>query len=194
MADSRYILGLDLGTNSVGWALLRAKQSGDRLVPTGIERAGARIFQAGVSGSIEQGRTESHAKARREARMIRRNAFRESQRLRRAFRLMQEVGLLPGDPCKPSGRDNLIKELDAELRRRWQSKLARESMLSPEEIKVAIHHNLPYLLRARGLDEKLEKHEVGRAFYQLAQRRGFQSSRKNLKSKDDALAKKAHAA
>jgi CRISPR-associated endonuclease Csn1 len=53
-------------------------------------------------------------------------------------------------------------------------------------VKVAVHHNLPYFLRARGLDEKLEPYEIGRAFYQLAQRRGFKSARKNVKGKDDA--------
>lgn len=185
MGNQQYILGLDIGTNSIGWALLRAEERGERILPVGIETTGVRIFQAGVAGSIEQGRTESHAKARREARMLRRGVFRDSQRLRRAFRLLQEVGLLPGDPSRSSERDRIVKQLDAKLREKWQRKLREEGM-NVESVKVAVHHNLPYLLRARGLDEELEPFEIGRAFYQLAQRRGFKSTRKNIRGKDNA--------
>jgi CRISPR-associated endonuclease Csn1 len=181
----KFILGLDIGTNSIGWALLRAEKQGERLVPVGIERTGVRIFEAGVSGNIEQGRTESHAKARREARMLRRGVFRDAQRLKRAFRMLQKAGLLPGDPHRPAERDRIIKKLDAELRTTWEKKLTAEGM-DAAAVKIAVHHNLPYFLRARGLDEKLEPYEVGRAFYQLAQRRGFKSARKNIKSKDEA--------
>lgn len=185
METSQYILGLDIGTNSIGWALLRAEERGERFVPVGIENTGVRIFEAGVSGNIEQGRTESNAKARRDARMQRRGIFRDSQRLRRAFQLLQKAGLLPGDPKRPSERDRIIKKFDAELRDSWQKKLLEEGMDS-DAVKVAVHHNLTYLLRARGLNEKLEPYEIGRAFYQLAQRRGFKSARKNIKGNDDA--------
>lgn len=37
----------------------------------------------------------------------------------------------------------------------------------------------PYELRARALDEKLAPHEIGRALYHLARKRGFKSSRKD---------------
>lgn len=184
MDTAPYILGLDIGTNSIGWALLKTEERPDRMVPVGIERIGVRIFEAGVAGSIEQGRTESHAKGRREARIQRRGIFRDSQRLRRAFQLLQKTGLLPGDPNRPRERDRIIKQLDTELRETWQRKLLAQGMAS-EAVKVAVHHNLTYLLRARGLDEKLEPYEIGRAFYQLAQRRGFQSARKNIKAKGD---------
>lgn len=184
MDTAQYILGLDIGTNSIGWALLRTEQRGERLVPVGLERTGVRIYEAGVAGSIEQGRTESHAKARREARMLRRSVFRDSQRLKRVFRLLQEAGLLPGDPNRPSERDRIIKILDANLRDAWERKLRVEGM-DVTSVKVIVHHNLPYFLRARGLDDKLEPYEIGRAFYQLAQRRGFKSARKNIKGKDD---------
>lgn len=184
MGDIPHILGLDMGTNSIGWAILRAEVNGGRLVPVGIERTGVRIFEAGVSGSIEQGRTESHAKARREARMLRRGVSRDAQRLKRAFRLLQEAGLLPGSPNRPSERDQVIKVLDTDLRTVWKHKLLAEGM-DAATVKITVHHNLPYFLRARGLDEKLEPYEIGRAFYQLAQRRGFKSARKNIKVKDD---------
>lgn len=37
----------------------------------------------------------------------------------------------------------------------------------------------PYVLRARGLDAPLSPHELGRAIYHLARKRGFKSSRKD---------------
>lgn len=45
----------------------------------------------------------------------------------------------------------------------------------------------PYGLRVRGLNEKLELSEIGRAVYHLAKRRGFLSNRKSGKSKDDGV-------
>lgn len=42
----------------------------------------------------------------------------------------------------------------------------------------------PYLLRAKGLDEKLELPLFGRALFHLNQRRGFKSNRKDLQSGD----------
>lgn len=43
----------------------------------------------------------------------------------------------------------------------------------------------PYELRVRGLTEKLEPHQIGRAIYHLGKRRGFLSNRKSGKSKED---------
>lgn len=45
----------------------------------------------------------------------------------------------------------------------------------------------PYKLRVRGLSEKLELLEIGRAIYHLSKRRGFLSNRKSGKSKDDGV-------
>ena len=48
----------------------------------------------------------------------------------------------------------------------------------------------PYELRKRGLDEKLEPYEFGRAVFHLAKRRGFQSNRKvDLEDDDSSVLK-----
>ncbi|MBN8717719.1 MAG: type II CRISPR RNA-guided endonuclease Cas9 [Stenotrophomonas sp.] len=44
----------------------------------------------------------------------------------------------------------------------------------------------PYALRAKGLDERLELNELGRALYHLTRKRGFRSSRKEARSDDAA--------
>ncbi|HPU97361.1 MAG TPA: hypothetical protein PLO53_05320, partial [Candidatus Hydrogenedentes bacterium] len=63
MADqsATTILGLDLGANSVGWALIEYED--DR--PKRILGMGSRIFDAAVEGDLEKGQEESRAVARR---------------------------------------------------------------------------------------------------------------------------------
>ena len=56
------ILGLDLGTNSIGWAVVNAERTEredgtDYLKPTGIEMAGSRIIpmDASILGNFDAG-------------------------------------------------------------------------------------------------------------------------------------------
>ena len=51
-------------------------------------------------------------------------------------------------------------------------------MLFPKEERSRLGHVLPYLYRKIALDRVLEKHELGRILYHLAQRRGYLSNRK----------------
>jgi len=51
------ILGLDLGTNSLGWALLHCNPETKEI--TGLIDAGSRVFEAGMDGDIATGRAES---------------------------------------------------------------------------------------------------------------------------------------
>ena len=50
---------------------------------------------------------------------------------------------------------------------------------------AALFSQAPYALRAKGIDEKLEAHELGRALYHLAQRRGYKSNRKTESDKKE---------
>ncbi len=61
-----YTLGLDLGSASIGWALIALDSFHN---PQGLLGAGVRIFEPGVEGSaleIERGKDQSKAVARRE--------------------------------------------------------------------------------------------------------------------------------
>lgn len=58
-------------------------------------------------------------------------------------------------------------------------------MPANEKERKALADFDPYQLRARGLDEKLTPHELGRAIFHLHQRRGFKSNRKTDKKGDD---------
>ncbi len=168
-----YVLGLDIGSNSVGWAAIRL----DAGRPAAILRSGVRIFGAGVSGNLEQGREESNAAARRQARLQRRQTDRRRRRIAKVYNLLSAWGLLP-TARSASLRDAAISDLDRELARKHNQ-----------------HSVLPYFLRARALDYALEPRELGRALYHLAQRRGFLSNRKvrrkNEKEEDRSAVKNA---
>jgi hypothetical protein len=67
----RYILGIDAGPASVGWAVVELSEQGE---PKRLHAAGVRRFEAGVEGDIQRGRDESLSTKRREARGPRRQA------------------------------------------------------------------------------------------------------------------------
>lgn len=188
-----YVLGIDLGSNSLGWALI-AREEGQ---PKSLLRAGVRVFEAATEGDRESGQEESRNKARREARMHRRQLWRRARRLKKIFNLLQRLGLLPAvapvsppadgghrPPLQtPEERQDFLNALDkAVLASPWfAAKKASGIYPEPEQ-------TLPYILRATALDEPLEPYLLGRALYHLAQRRGFLSTRrraKGAKKEDD---------
>ena len=89
-------LGLDLGTNSLGWAALSLERRDGQLVPNGIMAAGSRIFSDGrdpKSGA-------SLAVDRRDARAMRRRRDRFQQRQRALMSHLVKDGLFPADPAE----------------------------------------------------------------------------------------------
>jgi CRISPR-associated endonuclease Csn1 len=84
------ILGLDLGTNSIGWAVI--DDSKEEIVD-----AGARIFTEGVD-NLGQGEKEISKNAtRRQARQARRQIFRRKLRKNRLLKLLKQHGMCPHD-------------------------------------------------------------------------------------------------
>lgn len=153
--ENNYRLGLDLGTNSLGWTLINLNAN-DR--PEGILDWGVRIFSDGRNPKDKT----SLAVNRRIARGARR---RRDRYLRRRHSLMWNLvrlGLMPKD-------------------RNERKKL--ESPKSPKNKKPK-ENITPYIFRAKALDEKLEPYELGRALYHLNQRRGFKSNRKTNTKED----------
>ncbi|MCF8539180.1 MAG: type II CRISPR RNA-guided endonuclease Cas9 [Candidatus Nanopelagicales bacterium] len=137
----QYRLALDLGTSSIGWAMLRLSYDGNKPArPVAIIRTGVRIFGDGrdpKSGS-------SLAVNRREARGMRRNRDRKLKRKQRLLDTLIDAGFLPQDVIERRNLSNLD----------------------------------PFQLRSRGLSQRLEPYEFGRALLHINQRRGFKSNRK----------------
>ncbi len=86
----KYRLGIDLGTNSIGWAAVKLNADGE---PYGVLDMGVRIFP---SGRDEQSQT-SNAAGRRLARGQRRRRTRYVERRGDLMALLIKFGLMPED-------------------------------------------------------------------------------------------------
>ncbi len=90
-------LGIDLGTNSLGWAAIElAGTDPDSWRPVGILASGSRIFSDGRDPKSKQ----SLAVDRREARAMRRRRDRFQQRQRALMKYLVADGLFPSDPAE----------------------------------------------------------------------------------------------
>lgn len=147
--------GLDLGTNSLGWAIIETRGEPGENDEGRVLDSGVRIFsQSEMAGRDPQSKA-SLAVARREARGARRRRDRYLKRRRRLLALLTEHGLMPADE---KARQALVRD--------------------HEDGKGSDLSNSVYALRARALDKALTPHEIGRAIFLLNQRRGFKSNRK----------------
>ncbi|MDR1257240.1 MAG: type II CRISPR RNA-guided endonuclease Cas9, partial [Spirochaetaceae bacterium] len=88
MENMEWRLGIDLGTNSMGWAALGLDKSSEVECLTGL---GVRIFSDGR----DRKSGEPLNAERRLARGVRKNIRRRKQRRRALFRLLREQGLFP---------------------------------------------------------------------------------------------------
>lgn len=164
MRNFRYRLGLDIGVQSIGWAVLPVEPLKFELLKLGVH-----CFESGTGteSDIEKGTDESRNTARRMARSARRLLRRRSQRMVRLANELKRIGLLPDCWMRvPEERNRMFQELDQKLSVFCAVGDRREA------------HLLPYILRAKALDQRLPEHAVGRALYHLAIRRGFLSNRK----------------
>ncbi len=87
---SRTVLGLDLGPNSIGWALV--DESDNKIIASGV-----RIFPEGVD-NFDTGKEESRNEARRLARGMRRQTLRRARRKRVLRKALIQASLFPTDP------------------------------------------------------------------------------------------------
>lgn len=160
------ILGLDLGTNSLGWAVVESTESSYRLLDKGVD-----IFQEGVAR--DQGREVATCSDRTKARAARRHYY------RRRLRKIELLKVLIANDFCPALTPG---QLDAW---RYQKKYPMdEAFLLWQRTDDKTERN-PYRDRFEALTEQFdlsnraERHQLGRAFYHLAQRRGFLSNRKD---------------
>ncbi len=83
-------LGLDIGTNSIGWAVLDENQQE-------VLGSGVRIFAAGVNVDAKSKAESPKNATRREKRQARRQLFRRRFRNQLLTRALQQAGMLPAD-------------------------------------------------------------------------------------------------
>ena len=159
------ILGLDLGTNSIGWALIDDKLNK-------IIGMGSRVFPVGVD-NLGDGEGELSKNASRNgARGIRRQFFRKKLRKKILLKELASINMCP---------------LTNENFDEWKN-----TKKCPTQKLAAWFPLNPYELRDRALHEKLSFEEIGRIFYHLIQRRGFLSNSRSA-GKDDGTIFKGNA-
>lgn len=156
------ILGLDLGTNSIGWALIENEEQK-------ILGIGSRIFPMGVD-NLGDGENEMSKNASRTgARGVRRQFFRRRLRKKLLLKHLSKHNMCP------------LTKTDFDI---WKT-----TKKFPEDKLVEWFALNPYSLRQKAIKEKLELNEIGRIFYHLIQRRGFLSNSRKGGADDGAIFK-----
>ena len=153
------ILGLDLGTNSIGWAVVDKEGNEFSLVDKGV-----RIFSEGVKS--EKGIESSKAAERTGYRSARKIKFRRKLRKYETLKVLSQNGMCP---------------LSVEEVEDWRKSGFKKYPLNPEFLKwLRTDEDLninPYIFRDKASKQKVTLFELGRALYHIAQRRGFLSNR-----------------
>jgi CRISPR-associated endonuclease Csn1 len=105
------VLGLDLGPNSIGWALVDV---GDSKSEASLIDMGVRVFAEGVD-AFDSAKEVSRNEGRRTARAMRRQTKRRTLRRRRLTEALVSAGLWPSDPAE---QNELLQRDPYELRSR----------------------------------------------------------------------------
>ncbi len=175
---SKYRLGLDVGTNSLGWAVLELDQQD---VPCTILAAGSRIFSDGREPKSKS----TLAADRRQARQMRRRRDRFLQRQTYLMDQMRKMGLFP---ARDSQDAREMQKIDpVELRGRLLSESAQAVLADIGKRR----NQFGRPLLTPGASEGLKpQYLIGRALFHLNQRRGFKSNRKDRS--DEVTSGKVH--
>lgn len=180
-------LGLDLGTNSIGWSLRNTFTKDNEL-----EKFGTLIFAKGVGN----GKTGEFSFA------AERTKHRAGRRLNQArkYRLWATLEILIKNGYCPMAIEQLDRwrKYDKETKRAYPHIEAFEQWIRLDfNDDGAPDYISPYQLRADLVESKLDltiksnRFKLGRAFYHIAQRRGFKSSRKDVQVTDSTEGKDA---
>ena len=172
------ILGIDTGTNSLGWAIVEKQADEYHLLDKGVN-----IFQEGVK--IEKGIESSKAAERTAHKAARVRNYRIKLRKIRLLRILSDAHLCPPLSKAELSAWRLKKEYPKnELFMQWQS-------TDDESEKT------PYAYRHKCLHDCLDfssitdRYILGRAFYHMIQRRGFLSNRKDQSGDDTGMVKES---
>lgn len=164
------ILGLDLGTNSIGWAVVSTDGNGN---PTHIEGMGSRIIPMGSDKiDYEKGATITKNADRRAKRSARRMGKRYKMRRNKLLFILSKLNMLPEQIQFKTDFPEATKIQDLEL-----LPIAKNTMQLD-----SLHH---YELREKALHEKIALQELGKIFYQYNRLRGYSGGGDDKDSKKE---------
>lgn len=168
------ILGLDLGTNSLGWAITEQSEGGYTLLDRGVD-----IFQEGVARTKTG--EEPMVQTRTDARSLRRHYY------RRRLRKIELLKVLVANDFCPYLSSEQLKSW--RYQKRYPLNEEFMAWLRSTENDNPYADRYKALTKQIDLSHKEQRHALGRAFYHLAQRRGFLSNRKDVEGSDDGVVK-----
>ena len=170
------ILGIDTGTNSLGWAIVEEK-GGEYLL---LEK-GTNIFAEGVK--IEKGIESSKAAERTEHRSVRKHYWRKKVRKIRLLTILIENNLCPRIAKNDLRQWRLHKVYPTDVGfMAWQRTEDKEGV-NP------YHFRYICLTQKLDLSDLTQRYILGRALYHLNQRRGFLSNRKESTKESEGAVK-----
>lgn len=202
------ILGLDIGTNSIGWAVITMDEQGNV-----IEKAklGSRIIPMtqDVLGKFDSGITESQTAERTRYRSMRRLNERCLKRRERLFRVLHTMGFLPAHFDQALGwnrKDNKtygkFLHIDEEPKIAWErnkdgkmqfvfmdsfeemlADFREHSTLDLNDKKIPLDWTL-YYLRHKALTRKVSKEELAWLMMSFNQKRGYYQLRGEEEEED----------
>lgn len=152
------ILGLDLGTNSIGWALVNADENGN---PMHIEGMGSRIIPMGSDKiDYEKGASITKNAERRMKRSTRRMNKRYKMRRNKLLFILSKLNMLP--------QQFVFKNKFPEANKLQELELL--PIPKGEEQLTALEH---YELKEKALTEQISLQELGSILYQYNTLRGY---------------------
>ncbi|MDO9153271.1 MAG: HNH endonuclease domain-containing protein [Paludibacter sp.] len=186
------ILGLDLGTNSIGWALVEEGENETKEI-LGI---GSRIIpiDQGVLGKFDNGVTESQTAVRTQFRGVRRLRERHLLRRERLHRVLHIMEFLPKHYEKYIDFENKLGKFisDTEPKLVWKknengrfdfifktsfNEMVEEFRITQpqliDEDKLIPYDWTIYYLRKKALQQKIEKEELAWLLLNFNQKRGY---------------------
>lgn len=170
------ILGIDLGTNSIGLALRNPDSSNEQL-----EYYSSIVFPSGVGNG--QSGEYSYAADRRK--------YRSARRLYQArkYRIWATLELLINHQCCPLTIDDLDRWRKYDKTKGLKRQYPIDAIPFEQWVRLDFNgdgipdYSSPYQLREELIlkpidwDSQIDRYKFGRAMYHIAQRRGFKSSK-----------------
>ncbi len=165
------ILGLDLGTNSIGWALVNTDENGN---PCSIAGMGSRIIPMGAELSkFEQGQAQTKNANRRITRGTRKLNKRYKQRRNKLIYVLQQLDMLPEQIqlVEEFSDPNKIDKICIKPIQKKQKQLTAFELVA---------------LRVKALTEAIPSKDFGRIIYLYNQLRGYSGGNAEPEKEDNA--------
>jgi CRISPR-associated endonuclease Csn1 len=181
-------LGLDIGTNSIGWGILVKEDKKyhflEKLAKDGtvLPTKGSYIFPKGVDGQ-----EKSKAATRRGFRSARRRTDRIRRRKAATLQVLSDNDMCPklSDEEISNWRYKKNYPCNSDEFIKWQRTGSKGGDIETEKLKQPYY--LRYLAATKEglINYRIGRYQLGRAFYHLAQRRGYLSLEEE--QADDAI-------